>query len=445
MSRFRVGFAVVAMTMSAVAVPIATTVGGDVANAAPSDINVVCTAGTLSSGTFTLTGPCTTTIPLTVPSTITTINGGGNTITAKDTTPGSFNGAVLSNTAAGQSMTIENLAIKGEFTFGTCARTTLDGILFNDAGGSLSNVTVTGITENSSCQVGNAIVAAATSARTVTMTNIKVSDYNKNGVRASGPMTMDVSASTIGPPAALAAGVIAQNGLEYITGATGTTTGSTIDGSGFGEASTFSTAVLLFGGKNVTLSGNTITGSRTDVGIEVTSDSTGNTISHNQINRTAADSPDNFGLGVDVDQGPPASSATLICNTFSGWKTNLSNVTQALCVITTSLPGGTACHAYPSTTLVATGGTTPYKWSLASGSLPTGLTLSSSGVISGTPTKAGTFSFSVKVTDSSSTPETATQALTITVAADCTTTTTTPTTPAAATAPITNTTVPVTG
>jgi hypothetical protein len=54
-----------------------------------------------------------------------------------------------------------------------------------------------------------------------------------------------------------------------------------------------------------------------------------------------------------------------------------------------------------SATVMATGGTPPYKFSIASGSLPAGLTLdSSSGKIAGTPTSAGNFSYSVKVTDS---------------------------------------------
>ena len=64
-------------------------------------------------------------------------------------------------------------------------------------------------------------------------------------------------------------------------------------------------------------------------------------------------------------------------------------------------------------TLVANGGTLPYTWSLAGGTLPTGLTLSSSGVISGTPTAAGTFSFTVRVTDGGNPVQTVTKALSI--------------------------------
>src|SRR5271166_7156151 len=52
--------------------------------------------------------------------------------------------------------------------------------------------------------------------------------------------------------------------------------------------------------------------------------------------------------------------------------------------------------------LVATGGTQPYTWTIDSGALPAGLSLSADGVISGTPTTAGMSSFTVRVTDSQS-------------------------------------------
>lgn len=47
----------------------------------------------------------------------------------------------------------------------------------------------------------------------------------------------------------------------------------------------------------------------------------------------------------------------------------------------------------------ASGGFPPYTWSLVSGDLPAGLNLSSEGVISGTPTAAGTFNFTVQAAD----------------------------------------------
>jgi hypothetical protein len=87
-----------------------------------------------------------------------------------------------------------------------------------------------------------------------------------------------------------------------------------------------------------------------------------------------------------------------------------------LSIVTTSLPNGVVNTSY-SQTLQAAGGTSPYVWSLASGSaaLPSGLTLSSSGTISGTPTAAGPTTFSVQVTDASTPIQTATQSLSITI------------------------------
>jgi Putative Ig domain len=87
-----------------------------------------------------------------------------------------------------------------------------------------------------------------------------------------------------------------------------------------------------------------------------------------------------------------------------------------LIITTGSLPGAALAVAY-SETLVATGGVPPYMWSITAGSLPAGLSLSSAGVISGTPTgTVGTSSFTVTVTDSQSpTPATKAAILSITV------------------------------
>ena len=62
-----------------------------------------------------------------------------------------------------------------------------------------------------------------------------------------------------------------------------------------------------------------------------------------------------------------------------------------------------------SQTLAVTGGTAPYSFAVTNGALPQGLTMSTAGVISGTPTAAGAAAFTVTVTDSESTPQTATQ------------------------------------
>lgn len=105
-----------------------------------------------------------------------------------------------------------------------------------------------------------------------------------------------------------------------------------------------------------------------------------------------------------------------------------------LAVRAASLPAGTVGSAY-SAQLSSTGGTAPYTWRVASGSLAAGLSLSTSGVISGTPTTAGTSQLTVEVTDSGvPSPQAASATVTISVAAA---TPTTPTTPSTSTTPTT--------
>ncbi len=62
------------------------------------------------------------------------------------------------------------------------------------------------------------------------------------------------------------------------------------------------------------------------------------------------------------------------------------------------MPNGTEGAAY-NQSLTATGGATPYSFVVASGSLPTGLTLSTAGVLSGTLTTNGAFTITVIATD----------------------------------------------
>ncbi len=62
-------------------------------------------------------------------------------------------------------------------------------------------------------------------------------------------------------------------------------------------------------------------------------------------------------------------------------------------------PSGRVGVAY-SATFTSTGGTPPYTFAIGSGSLPFGLTLASDGTVSGTPTQAGVFFFTISVTDS---------------------------------------------
>ena len=96
-------------------------------------------------------------------------------------------------------------------------------------------------------------------------------------------------------------------------------------------------------------------------------------------------------------------------------------VKYAPVITTESLPGGTVGTAYSQA--LAADGTAPISWSATSGALPAGLTLSSDGKITGTPTTAGTSTFTVTATNASGS---ASKAFTITVNYQPTTITTQP-------------------
>jgi hypothetical protein len=81
---------------------------------------------------------------------------------------------------------------------------------------------------------------------------------------------------------------------------------------------------------------------------------------------------------------------------------NVNTCGVSVCPIITvnpaTLPNGAVGTAY-SQTVSASGGTSPYVFSISSGALPTGLLLNSAGAITGTPTAAGTFTFTITARD----------------------------------------------
>jgi len=90
----------------------------------------------------------------------------------------------------------------------------------------------------------------------------------------------------------------------------------------------------------------------------------------------------------------------------------LLTIVDPLVITTNSLGNGVVGSLY-NNTLTSTGGLSPVTWSLASGTLPPGLTLQPNGTIKGTPTTTGTFAASFAATDSSSPTQTVQKTLTI--------------------------------
>jgi hypothetical protein len=96
-----------------------------------------------------------------------------------------------------------------------------------------------------------------------------------------------------------------------------------------------------------------------------------------------------------------------LCAVLTACSTHTPSDIFALNIANTSVPDGVVLSPY-TVRLVPSGGVGPYTWTLDSGTLPPGLTLSSGGVISGTPLStdlnsdgtAKKYSFTVRVTDS---------------------------------------------
>lgn len=107
-------------------------------------------------------------------------------------------------------------------------------------------------------------------------------------------------------------------------------------------------------------------------------------------------------------------SLVIISFMFAGCGGN--STTTGFVIVSATLPVATVGTPY-NQQLISNGGTGSISWGLTSTSsgLPGGLTINSTGSITGTPTVAGTFNFTVKANDSATPPNTATLNLTIIV------------------------------
>ncbi len=130
-------------------------------------------------------------------------------------------------------------------------------------------------------------------------------------------------------------------------------------------------------------------------------------------------------LGLTLDVTGKIQGNALVAGVFPlVWRVTdrngVSSVTASALVVTantlvinnTSIAAATLGSSYTQT-LTAAGGTAPYQFAISSGALPVGLILSSSGVLSGTPSVAGSFPFFVRVTDAAAQTAQASFSLTV--------------------------------
>lgn len=211
-------------------------------------------------------------------------------------------------------------------------------------GGALSNQTTTGATYTAP--------SPASSALSVTVTATSVADTTKTGT-----VTITVPAGPSIATSALTAGTV---GAAYSV---------TLSGTGGIPPYTWSITNGTLPAGLTMLAGGVISGTPMASGVGST-------------NLT-------FKM-VDAGSPNPLSATATLGLTI--------NAAPAIAFTTTTLAGATYNASY-SATVGATGGAGTLTYTIASGALPTGLTLSSAGVISGTPTVVGTYSATIMVAD----------------------------------------------
>ncbi len=116
---------------------------------------------------------------------------------------------------------------------------------------------------------------------------------------------------------------------------------------------------------------------------------------------------DEAGVALTNDQRGVPRLAPLVTTCDAG------SVEQVRLNITTNLLNNGVINTPYSQTLIASGGLPPQVWSAISGALPPGVSLSSGGTLSGTPTSVGTFTFTVQVVDQTGTVMTRTYSITL--------------------------------
>ena len=184
-------------------------------------------------------------------------------------------------------------------------------------------------------------------------------------------------------------------------------------------------AVTLTSPSAITLDGDgvststiaaTITGDSSGLGATFAVSGSGGTLSRTSA---AGNTPSTVYTAPNLSTS--GSSTVTITSAADHTKTQSVTVTLNAPMIFTTAPGaltaGAPSTAYPSTAIGVLGGTGTKTFSLFSGALPAGLAISSSGVITGTPTGTpGTSTFTVQVTDQASTPGVLKGTFTITIA-----------------------------
>jgi hypothetical protein len=280
-----------------------------------------------------------------------TIDGAGHTITAvEDAEHPEFKGAVLTSavgdkTAAAE-LNVKNLHIATRgFAGGPNGTSDLTGIQMHRAGGTLTNVSVNGISEGDGHQEGNAISIRNrveldnidVPRAHVALKDIQVSNYQKTGLLLDGNLSFTVDDATVGAgagPEGQDNSIIAANSLQISRGASGAVTDSRFALNSHAQA----TAVLLYNAKNVDFDRSVIAGdapARSGISVQNVS----NTIDTNfTLRNSRVERSNGAGVagstGLFVNAAPEgAITASVTATRFVGWEQDTTDNVVSIPVV----------------------------------------------------------------------------------------------------------------
>ena len=315
------------------------------------------------------------------------------------------------------------------YTWSVAAGSLPDGISLNSSSGTISGTPATANAFSFTVQVVDKnrtsatkafalTIAASTPALSITTASAlpagTVGTAYAQPITASGgttPYSWSVTSGSLPPGLSLSASSGALTGTPSAAGTFNFTI--QVKDANSATATQAFTVTIASGGSKLTITTTSLPGGTVGAGYSQTLTAAGGTPPYSWAVTDGSLPP---GLSLSASggalTGTPSSAGTFnvtiqVKDANSATATQAFTVTIAsggskLTITTTSLPGGSVGSAY-SQTLTAAGGTPPYSWALTSGALPDGLGLDAgSGAITGTPSKAGTFSFTVRVTDKSS-------------------------------------------
>jgi hypothetical protein len=306
-----------------------------------------CSA-TQSGTTITLQADCTTTATIPVADGV-TVDGNGFSITAVDPAAGNFTGPVLKSATGTPTtpatMNVKNLTVTASLAVNPGVGS-LSGLYYENAGGSITNIALSGITTSNGSSAGRALEVrngAATTAPHLAIDGLRIRNYNKSGVFIQGKTAYTATNMDIGPATGVDGSQWVGGASNSFTvfggangGATGTVTNSKIAGNRYAAddnahsdpnvPQSIAAAILVIDAPSTVVSGVTVTGVDADTALIAQNDSTTPStvrITCSNLSRTAGGHADPiYGQAVINDGGSGALTVTAGSNTYSGWVAN---------------------------------------------------------------------------------------------------------------------------